>query len=669
MAVREWLRPPRHLLVLFVGITLVLAAALGWLGWRLLQQDRALETERVRERLESAANAVAAALELRLSNTEATLSRLASVPRAELPAQSAQWGRGLSPGAVLLVLTDGAMHAAPPGRLAYYPVLSPSSDPPPAAFALGEALEFRSRDYAAAAEAYRALARSSDRRIRAGALLRLSRALRKTGQLASARDAYTRLAELDSLPLDGLPAGLLARHARMTVLEALGQTADAGREASSLYHDLINARWPLTRGAFEFYSQDLQQRRGTLEHPANSTATAAPPPLVLAQAAEEVWQDWLAARGAARGGNGRRVLSTGAKPALVTWVGTSDRRLVLIATRAFLEAAWLPELEPLLDREGVRIALDDPDGNPVLTQLQGDPRPQVVRTTVETRLPFALRVASADPGRIAGELAARRRLMLAGFAVATVLVLVGIYAVARAVTRELAVARLQSDFVAAVSHEFRTPLTAMRQLTELLASGRVAGEDRRAQYYDVLKREGERLHRLVEGLLDFGRMEAGAQEFRFEPWNATALVRQTVEDFRTEASGRGYQVELEVSGADCTVRADREAFARALWNLLDNAVRYSPDHRTVWVRVGGEDGRVAISVQDRGAGIHKDEQNRVFQKFVRGSSAGVTNAKGTGIGLAMVHHIVKAHGGEIRLESEPGVGSTFTVMLDGSPQA
>ncbi|MBI4421559.1 MAG: HAMP domain-containing histidine kinase, partial [Gemmatimonadetes bacterium] len=182
-------------------------------------------------------------------------------------------------------------------------------------------------------------------------------------------------------------------------------------------------------------------------------------------------------------------------------------------------------------------------------------------------------------------------------------------------------------------------------------------------YYQVLQREGERLHRLVEGLLDFGRMEAGALEFRPEPLDAESLVRAVVNEFRAEVSQRGYSVEVRTDGAVGTVRGDREALTRALWNLLDNAVKYSPEQHTIHVTVGQENGRVSISVQDQGVGIAPEEQGRIFEKFVRGSSADVATVKGTGIGLTMVRHIVKAHGGEIRLASRPGSGSTFTILL------
>jgi len=238
------------------------------------------------------------------------------------------------------------------------------------------------------------------------------------------------------------------------------------------------------------------------------------------------------------------------------------------------------------------------------------------------------------------------------------------YFVFRAVNRELSVARLQSDFVAAVSHEFRTPLTAMSHITEMLEEGGAPG-DRLPLYYRALGKETRRLRGMVESLLDFGRMEAGRRIYQMEDLDAAALVEQVVDEFREQANA--HRIELNAPAGERRVRADREALTRALRNLLENAAKYSPDSSTVRVSVESQGGHFAISVEDQGAGIPKHEQREIFRKFVRGTSARTLNVKGSGIGLAMVDHIVKAHGGRIDLNSEPGRGSRFTILLPLEP--
>jgi signal transduction histidine kinase len=293
----------------------------------------------------------------------------------------------------------------------------------------------------------------------------------------------------------------------------------------------------------------------------------------------------------------------------------------------------------------------------------GNDGQRVVRTTDVTGLPWMLYVTSADPTADSAFIAWRRRLLLSGFVVLALVLVAGSYFITRSIARELAVTRLQSEFVSTVSHEFRTPLTSIRQLSEMLAKGRVPTDDLRQQSYDILSHESERLQRLVESLLDFGRIEEGAFTYRFERLDAASLVDDVVAGFREAASAQGFQVELQKTDTPAPIRADRDALCLALRNLLDNAVKYSPECRTIWVETLPADRRLAIRVRDRGIGIPTSEQRTIFDKFVRGSVSRDAGIKGTGIGLTLARHIVDAHHGEIRVESAPGQGSTFTILL------
>jgi signal transduction histidine kinase len=368
-------------------------------------------------------------------------------------------------------------------------------------------------------------------------------------------------------------------------------------------------------------------------------------------------------RRSALDGSGREVSWLDGNPVLLVWQHSGERTVGMVGGRQYLENDWLAVLGPLLEGERVQLALSDVSGDALTASLTPDAQYSATRTAAATRLPWTLHVASSDPQGDFAQLAERRRLLLLGLATLALLLLVGLYAVTRGVTRELEAARLQSDFVSAVSHEFRTPLTSLKQLTELLSSGRVASEERRARYYQVMERESGRLHRLVEGLLDFGRMEAGALEFHMERVSVRDLVRDVVTEFEAEVTEDGLNVELRDDEFTATAVVDAEALGRAVWNLLDNAVKYSPDCQTVWIDVEREDGCAKIAVRDEGLGIPEDELGSVFDKFVRGTSSNGRGTKGTGIGLAMVRHIVEAHGGEVRVESEVGRGSTFTILL------
>jgi signal transduction histidine kinase len=248
-------------------------------------------------------------------------------------------------------------------------------------------------------------------------------------------------------------------------------------------------------------------------------------------------------------------------------------------------------------------------------------------------------------------------------AVLTVVWLTGAAFIVHAISRETRAAQLQSDFVAAVSHEFRSPLSSLCQISELLSMERLHSPDQRHQAYEVLSRESERLRRLVEGLLDFGRFEAGAEIYHFESLEIGAFLKSIVSEFQDRVSAAGCTVELRVPDEEIFVSADREALSRAILNLLDNAMKYSPECRTVWVEAGRDRNRISITVRDQGLGIPLSEQREIFERFVRGADSKARRIRGTGIRLAMVRHIVQAHGGEILLASQPGSGSRFTIVL------
>jgi signal transduction histidine kinase len=234
---------------------------------------------------------------------------------------------------------------------------------------------------------------------------------------------------------------------------------------------------------------------------------------------------------------------------------------------------------------------------------------------------------------------------------------------ARAGRREADAARLQSDFVAAVSHEFRSPLTTMRQMAEMLDTNRVPGEPRRREYYRVLVSETARLQQLVETILNFGRMEAGAEPYQVGDVGVEELVESALADIRMLPGTAERQVQVDGPPEPVGLSGDRDALRLALRNLLDNAIKYSPADTPVRVRWSVDDSRVSIAVIDEGAGIPDSEKATIFHKFVRGHAARASRVAGTGVGLAIVQRIAAAHGGEVRLQSAAGRGSTFTLVL------
>lgn len=627
MPLREWFRPPRHLLVILLLLTVASVSALLWSGWKLTEQESAVEAQRRRDRLEQAADRIAALLRANLAETG---ERLADAAAASSPA-------GITPDPVpwlLLVLTRDSLSAYPAGRLLYSPVAEAGPEDSGRAFAEGEAIEIRQQQLDAAADIYRRSSNAQDPALRAGALVRLARVLRKAGRIEAAVPVYERLSRMEGVRVAGAPADLVARHA---LCDLSRNAADAAR----LQADLLAARWVLTRGQFEFYWSEAVRLSG---HDSDLSEKAR-----LAQAAALAWSEWVRTSSA----RGHQTMWIDNEPWFVMWRAAAGRQAALIQRPdAILRA--LP-VEPdavcaLLDEQGRIVAGRKPAGN------------AVVRMATDTQLPWSLSVAG-NQGPTGQAVTARQRFMLLGMGTVVAFLIAGTYFVARAIRREIAVSRLQSEFVATVSHEFRSPLTAMRQLSEILAEGRVVGEERRQKYYDTLVGETRRLQRLVETVLNFGRMEEGARRYRFEEIDAGDVVDGVVNELAPELATSSRRIELSRPPDACPLLADAEALALAVRNLVDNALKYSPGQPAVFVGWGCENGAVEIHVRDCGMGIPASEQRVIFQKFVRGRAAIAANVTGTGVGLAMVSHIVRAHRGEIRVVSAPGEGSTFTIVL------
>jgi signal transduction histidine kinase len=244
-----------------------------------------------------------------------------------------------------------------------------------------------------------------------------------------------------------------------------------------------------------------------------------------------------------------------------------------------------------------------------------------------------------------------------------IMLLAGLALVWTNVRRELKLSRLKSDFVANVSHELKTPLALIRLFAETLELGRVPTEDKKQQYHRIINKESRRLTQLINNILDFSRIEAGRKEYRFGRTDLAAVVRDVVDAYRFQIEQHGFALDVAVAEDLPEMELDPEAVSQALINLLNNAIKYSPNEKAIAVSVRREGERVLVGVRDRGIGIPKGEQKRIFEKFYRVETSVVHTTKGSGLGLALVQHIAEAHGGHVEVASAPGEGSTFTLSL------
>jgi signal transduction histidine kinase len=255
-------------------------------------------------------------------------------------------------------------------------------------------------------------------------------------------------------------------------------------------------------------------------------------------------------------------------------------------------------------------------------------------------------------------------------ALSLVTALVGLAAARRAFNRQLQLNQQKSNFVSSVSHELRAPIASVRLMAENLERGKITGPGRQAEYFCFIVQECRRLSSLIENVLDVSRIEQGRKQYEFEPTDLRALTEATVKLMEPYATEKGVRLHFETtnlpdSSTHIELNVDGRAIQQALVNLIDNAVKHSPTSQTVTVTIEAAPGGtpVRLTVTDRGPGIPRAEQEKIFERFHRLGSELRRETQGVGIGLSIVKHVTEAHGGRVWVESEPGHGSRFIIEL------
>jgi len=252
---------------------------------------------------------------------------------------------------------------------------------------------------------------------------------------------------------------------------------------------------------------------------------------------------------------------------------------------------------------------------------------------------------------------------LAMIATMFLLIVIALIFALRFVLHEMELAELKSALVGNVSHELKTPLALIRLFSETLEMGRAGSPEKEKEFLRIINKESERLTHLINNVLDVGRIEQGRKSYVFAPTDLAAVVRDTLAAYEYSLAKQGFEVETDIEDGLPPAPADADALTQALINLMENAIKYSPQDRHLRVALRRRGGQAAISVTDRGMGIPPSEKDRIFEAFYRVERGLVHNVKGSGLGLSLVKHIVEAHRGRVSVDSRPGEGSTFTMVL------
>lgn len=507
--------------------------------------------------------------------------------------------------------------------------------------AQGEGLEFRANDPPAAATAYkRALEIARTPSEKCEARLRLARAYDKAGMSQDAEHAdHIMLQECDAVPdTDGVSLSLYAAQ-RLLATKPQGQV-DPDAE-NYLVRKASSRRWRQPNEAYM-----LQSLLKTIAPPDGPSAPSIKASLQRLSAEIHDMEQMTALAQGIHDYLGKIQRAFRSAPGDLSWIGYGDEPWLI--TMVSPESFAAPVVIAVSSRKVV----------PSEVTLHAREVPQAIPLGdgfVDLRAEWPADHFSS-PREMPGFIYASTLILILGAA------LLAAYLVLRDVHREMQTAEMRSHFVASVSHELKTPLTAIQAGAETLLLDRADRETTR-EYLNTILSESARLSRLVDNVLDFSRIEQGRKIYQMQSTCLAEIVRAATKAMEYPLSQLGFTLTISADDTPPTLVADADALKQALLNLIGNAMKYSGEARRIDIRLGSRDGEAFVDVVDHGIGISREDQTRIFEKFHRVRSADTEGIAGTGLGLALALHIVEAHKGRIEVSSDVGHGSTFSVLI------
>lgn len=287
-----------------------------------------------------------------------------------------------------------------------------------------------------------------------------------------------------------------------------------------------------------------------------------------------------------------------------------------------------------------------------------------VSTEISEALPhWSLLLQLTHPGQL-NQLARTTRLTIGLLVGVLVLAIaIGGWLVVADMRRQMLVAQQKTDFVSNVSHELKTPLTSIRMFTELLSEGKVTDAEKQRSYLNIIAAETARLTRLINNVLDFSRAERGEMKLNLQAGDLVEVTRATVETFRPALEAGGFTLRLELPAQPVEVRIDNDAIAQVIVNLISNAEKYSDAQKEIRVELVRMNDHVELRVLDRGMGVPRGCEEKIFEQFYRAHDSLSSGVAGSGLGLTLARRIARAHGGDIHYAAREGGGSCFTLRL------
>jgi signal transduction histidine kinase len=554
-----------------------------------------------------------------------------------------------------------------------------------------ESLEFSGKNYYRAAELYRkcySLAPTNQHK--ALALEALGRCLLSSKKYREAYKVYSELSAkyAQSLNKAGHPYGILAAFQLYEIERRRKREENSPKSLLSLYGKIRNGVWLINLAAYDFFIveiesiledkfsegrfPEIQKSYLALQKQQSSYLEALLfSDFLKREAVPKIKEKLTLSRMGGEAQPGRLLAARGQEFCLVSYSALPNFQSGKTFYGGFcwdlssLKKEIFPEvLENLTKDTGLFLRIIDERGRNILTGKEELTSKDSLSLSYR-QFPFPWKLLVSQPAFSDLELTARRENFLYGVLLTFIvaLMLMGAFLMVRDISRESETTRLKTEFVHNISHELKTPLTLIRLYGETLQRKEDLKKDEKKEAYEIITKESERLSHLINNVLDFSRIEMGRKEFYFKKGNLAQIVRDTLESYRYHLEKKGFSIKKEIASDLPEMNFDGEAIASVLVNLLSNAMKFSPKIKEVTVKLFKDNGNAALQVADKGIGISPKDTSRIFKRFYRVKNEIVSETRGSGLGLTLVKHIAEAHGGRIKVESEPGKGSTFSMIL------
>ena len=554
-----------------------------------------------------------------------------------------------------------------------------------------EDAEYIRNDYPGAVSIYNdAFLKSINHTIKGRILNHLARNLMKTGKFNEATDVYSKI--INDYPDERTESGLpLEVHAKLQKTECYSKLGDKSLSINSdltVFEDLLSDKWNLNESQFKTYASIVSERLTSLlsDNTSESIEFKSRFELFKKRYLDKIgqWQtinniksyivpelsNYLQANSfssspfkfSKRIGNEDCLISA----VIIPGQNQEDNTGLLAAK---LNNLYLQN--NILDNSIKEI--QPPENTSLcITSLSGDSirgiknnTPDVITTTTlfdDNFPPWRLELTYNGPKGI-GEISIFSNFYFWTIITLIIILVFGTALIARIVAREMEILKIKSDFVSSVSHEFKTPLTSMKALTERLEKGKVTQPAKMKQYISIISHDIDRLIRLVGNILNFSNIEEGKKVYKKDETDIAIWLKEIINNYKKESIESDINISADIEDDLPALYIDKDAMTQAIFNLLDNAVKFSQGDKMVGVTVEKNESSIIIKIKDKGIGIENDEKDKIFEKFYRGKSAVKYYIKGTGLGLALVKYTVEAHNGHISVESEPGWSTVFKITL------